>query len=46
MHPGLSPTSIYVNHDYPPSVGQITAVNDLAASEDDIRAAFEKMRAG
>jgi hypothetical protein len=46
MHPGVSPTRIYVNLDYPPSVGQITAVNDLAASEDDIRAAFEKMRAG
>jgi hypothetical protein len=41
MHPVvLAPSGFRV------SVGQITTVNDTAASKDDIRAAFEKMRAG
>jgi hypothetical protein len=48
MHPVVLAASRFrVCWDEPPvSVGQITTVNDTAASEDDIRAAFEKMRAG
>jgi hypothetical protein len=48
MHPvARAPSGFQACWDTPPvSVGQITTVNDTAASADDIRAAFEKMRAG